>query len=86
MQVPDEWVNPPVLPVHLVWVRDAFSKLSTCRGSGFGAMPISWIDIKSYSSDMGLNGEDDEWFVELIMNLDEAVLKYFKSKEPKNKS
>lgn len=35
---------------------------------------------------MGLNGEDDEWFVELIMNLDEAVLKYFKSKEPKNKS
>ncbi len=83
MQVPDEWVNPPTLPLHLAWIRDAFEKLSTCRGAGFTATPIPWRDIKVYSHDMRLDSEADEWFVTLIMNLDSAVLKYYRDKEPK---
>lgn len=86
MRVPDEWVNPPVLPLHLAWVRDAFYKLSTCRQSGFGLSPIPWTAVIRYSEYMELDDDETDRFDYLIGKLDDAVLRYYEEKnKPKDK-
>jgi hypothetical protein len=85
MRIPDDWVDPPVLPLHLVWVRDAYYKLSTCRQSGFGITPVPWTAIVSYAQYMELDEYDTDWFVDTIESLDEQVMAYIKAKQDAEK-
>lgn len=87
LAIPDEWVNPPVLPIHLVWVRDAFNKLSTCRQSGFGLTPIPWTAVMEYARYLELDEYETDRFEYLISSLDDAVIRHYseKDKKPKKK-
>lgn len=81
MDVPDEWVNPPVIPRHLLWVRDAFYKLATCRETGFGVGRIPWTAIIKYAEYMGLDENETYRFENIILSLDVEVCKYIDEKQ-----
>jgi hypothetical protein len=68
---------------HLVYIWDAFGKLSTERQSGFGPGPIPVVSgIERYSRDHRIGHHDR--FVTLVRRLDAAWLNYMndRNKQP----
>lgn len=85
---PKELENLLECPEMMVFVWQYFLDLHNTRSStGFGVNPITYQEIKAYSSIMGI--QLDEWEVRVIKRLDHIALEHFaevQEKQQKAKS
>jgi hypothetical protein len=66
----------PELRVGLELYLDAFWDLHTCRGSGMGEGPISWLSIDAYATARGLDTEQRYDLHHHIRAMDRAYLEH----------
>lgn len=83
--VPDKIARAPILLPWLDSIYVAFTRLTTCRPTGFDLGPIPWTAIHQYASAYGWADEFDEFyrFETLIYRMDMAYLEESNRKREK---
>ena len=79
-KVPELENDPLLLPPDLKIVWEAFEVLSATRGRGFGAQPITFVEIEAYCMLYEIEWEDRKDFVFFITGLDEYLLEWHSKK------
>lgn len=73
-RLPDRILNAPQLRLGLELYYGAFSELSSCRTTGFGAGPIPWSVVQDYADTFVFDDEQTEALHYLIRKMDSAYL------------
>lgn len=79
---PPQLDNIVELPEAYKYVWEDFQRLSSTRPAGFGVSPITYTEINSYFSLMGIIPE--AWEIDLIKIMDSATLSEYAKQQEKN--
>lgn len=76
--------NAPELLLGLQLYMTGFTVLTSCRGANYGSEgPIPWDAMRTYCVEYGINGEQRQYFYEMLSEMDRAYLDY-KAKKLQN--
>lgn len=86
IKLPESMINMPTLPHYLLWIKEAFISLSTCRQIGFGVGQIPWTALKQYTDHLELSYEEFLYFEKMIYGIDNAYVDYVNKDKDKDGS
>ena len=82
--IPDKIQKAPELQVGLELFLEAFQVLTTCRGAMYGSEgPIPWTAMREYCNEYGIEGEERDYFYEVISHMDNTYLNFKATKMSK---
>lgn len=71
---PQEFLNPPRIPPHLIFYSDAFWRLHHDRPVGMAVGRIPWTAMKDYAAHYRVEGDDFDRFITLLVAQDSEYL------------
>jgi hypothetical protein len=81
---PKELIEQVELPESMSEYWEWFTALNKSRSSGFGASPITYTEMVSYFSLIGI--EPEKWEIDIVKMFDSIALSSAREQEEKNKT
>lgn len=81
LPLPADFLKSTDLLTGLALYWDSFWTLESCRPSGWGLMPLPWTTVKDYGIYLDLDGDDLDDFIQLVRDMDNAYLEFFRAKK-----